>query len=177
MSTPSETTTKPETSRQPADWREGRRLRAWELHQQGWTQQNIAHALGVTQGAVSQWLSRAKKEGREGLKTRPSPGAPARLSWELRAQIPRLLARGAESFGFAGDVWTRERIASVLEAELGVRYQATQITRLLKACGWSRQKPILRATQRNEAAIAEWQEERLPALKKGRTKASINSCL
>lgn len=38
----------------PRSWQEGRRLRAWELHQQGWTQQHIAQALGVTQGAISQ---------------------------------------------------------------------------------------------------------------------------
>ena len=30
------------------DWREGRRQRAWELKQQGWKQQDIAAALGVT---------------------------------------------------------------------------------------------------------------------------------
>ncbi len=45
---------------EPVDWREGRRLRAWELHQQGWKQTTIAEALGVTQGAVSQWVKRGK---------------------------------------------------------------------------------------------------------------------
>jgi nucleotide-binding universal stress UspA family protein len=49
-------------SSQATNWREGRRLRAWELHQKGWQQRAIADALGVTQGAVSQWL----KRGREG---------------------------------------------------------------------------------------------------------------
>ena len=39
---------------EPIDWREGRRLRAWELHQQGWKQKDIAAALGVTPGAVPQ---------------------------------------------------------------------------------------------------------------------------
>ena len=45
-------------SKQAADWREGRRLRAWELKEQGWNQQEIANALGVTKGAVSQWMRR-----------------------------------------------------------------------------------------------------------------------
>jgi hypothetical protein len=35
------------------EWGEGRRRRAWELKQQGWKQQDIAAALGVTPGAVS----------------------------------------------------------------------------------------------------------------------------
>ena len=41
------------------DWREGRRVRAYELKEQGWSQRAIAAALGVSEGAVSQWLKRA----------------------------------------------------------------------------------------------------------------------
>lgn len=35
-------------------WSKDRRFRAYELHQHGWKQQDIAAALGVTPGAVSQ---------------------------------------------------------------------------------------------------------------------------
>ena len=45
-------------SDQALSWREGRRRRAWELHQQGWTQSQIATDLGVTQMQVSRLLSR-----------------------------------------------------------------------------------------------------------------------
>ena len=88
------------TIRKPQDWREGRRLRAWVLHQQGWSQVRIAAALGVTQGAVSQWVKRARESGEDALRTRRSPGAPRRLTTEKRAQLPALLAHGAEAFGF-----------------------------------------------------------------------------
>jgi hypothetical protein len=47
----------------PRDWREARRFRAWELKRQGWQQRTIAAALGVTPGAVSQWLRRAADRG------------------------------------------------------------------------------------------------------------------
>jgi transposase len=53
-------------SRQARDGREGRRLRAWELQQQDWPQRRIAEALGVTEGAVSQWPKRARLEGWRG---------------------------------------------------------------------------------------------------------------
>lgn len=150
----------------PKDWREGRRLRAWALHQQGWKQKAIATALGVTQGAVSQWIARGRAGGIDGLRKRRSPGAPVRLTREQRAQIPSLLARGAQAWGFLGDVWTRARIAAVIKREFGVRYHPDHVGRLLRELGWTVQKPIERATQRNEEAIAAWREEKWPAIKK-----------
>src|SRR5829696_8859480 len=92
--------------RLPRDWREERRLRGWALHQQGWTGTAIATALGVTKGAVSRWLKRARAGGIEALHSRPPPGPTARLTADQLAQLPSLLARGAEAFGFIGEVWT-----------------------------------------------------------------------
>ncbi len=160
----------------PRDWREARRLRAWELQQQGWKQNKIAEALGVTKGAVSQWLARARTAGVAGLRTRPAPGAPARLRADQLAQLPALLVRGAPAFGFIGDVWTRARVAEVIKGQFGVTYHPDHVGRLLRAVGWSVQKPVERATQRDEAAIAAWREEQWPAIKKKRrTKAGPSS--
>ncbi len=44
-----------------ADWREERRKRAWNLKEQGWRQKDIPVALGVSEGAVSQWIKRMKQ--------------------------------------------------------------------------------------------------------------------
>jgi transposase len=154
----------------PKDWREGRRLRAWALHQHGWKQQQIAAALGVTQGAVSQWLARGRDGGLAALRARSSPGAPPRLQPEHLAQLPALLARGAPAFGFIGDVWTRARVAEVIKREFGVAYHPDHVGRLLRIVGWSVQKPVARATQRDERAITAWRQERWPAIKKKRSR-------
>jgi transposase len=154
----------------PTDWREGRRLRAWELKQQGWSQQSIADALGVSPGAVSQWMRRAREGGVEGLKRRVARGPTPKLTDEQRAKLPLLLAQGAEAFGFRGDVWTAKRVTTVIRREFGVRYHPNHIGNLLRAAGWSVQKPVQRASQRNEAAIEAWRTERWPELKKGRTR-------
>jgi Transposase and inactivated derivatives len=153
-----------------ADWREERRKRAWALKQQRWQQKDIAAALGVSESAVSQWCTRAREQGVEALAHRPPPGVAPRLSVEQRAQLPALLARGAPAYGYTGDVWTTKRVAEVIEHTFGVRYHPDHVSRLLHACGWSSQRPITRATQRNEAKIATWYDERWPTLKKGRTK-------
>ena len=151
----------------PRDWREARRLRAWALKQQGWQQRTIAAALGVTPGAISQSLKRAAEGGVEALRNRIRPGPTPRLTAEQRARLPELLARGAEAYGFAGEVWTTARVATVIEREFRVRYHPAHVSRLLRALGWSVQRPIRRATQRDEAAIAAWYAERWPTLKRG----------
>lgn len=150
---------KEKRSQDAPDWKEGRRLRAWELSQQGWKQKAIAEALGVTPGAVSQWLSRARREGIAGLYKRKAPGPKPRLMAEQRARLPELLERGAEAYGFRGDIWTRKRVAEVIHREFGVVYTSTHVGRLVRACGWSLQKPIRRPTQRDEDSIRRWREE------------------
>src|SRR5260370_8830849 len=104
------------------DWREGRRRRAWELKQQGWKQQDIAAALGVTPGAVSQWLKRGREQGLEGLRRHPAPGRQPRLTVEQRAQLPALLERGPEAYGFRGHVCTSHRVPEATPPTWAVTY-------------------------------------------------------
>jgi Homeodomain-like domain-containing protein len=66
-------------SSQASDWREGRRLYAPSRAKRarGWKQTEIAEALGVTEGVLSQWMKRAQQEeekkGVEGLRHTPRP--------------------------------------------------------------------------------------------------------
>ncbi|MCW8985940.1 MAG: helix-turn-helix domain-containing protein, partial [Thermoanaerobaculales bacterium] len=110
------------TKQQVKDWREARRIRAWELHQKGWQQKDIAEALGVTPGSVSQWLKRGRTEGPEALRSRRGGGPKPRLSNEQVAELKEHLAKGAEHFGFRGDVWTQPRVAQLIKREFGVSY-------------------------------------------------------
>lgn len=151
---------------QPKNWREARRLRAWELAQKGWKQKDIAEALGVTEGAVSQWLKKAKSEGVEALRHRKGGGPKPRLGRKQIDQLPQLLNQGAEAYGFRGDVWTRARVAAVIKQHFGVQFSLSHVGRLLQQIGWSRQKPIERASQRNEQAIERWRIEKWQELEK-----------
>ncbi|MEM6282415.1 MAG: IS630 family transposase [Chloroflexota bacterium] len=148
------------------NWKEGRRIRAWELYQQGWKQSDIAEALGVANSSVSRWLKRAKAEGLSGLKRRPGGGPKKRLTDDQLAQLPGLLEQGAEAYGFRGDVWNRPRVAEAIYQTFGVRYTPTHVGRLLKQMGWTYQKPQQRAAQRDEAAIEQWRTAGVERLKK-----------
>lgn len=150
----------------PVGWREQRRLRAWELKGKGWKQKDIAEALGVSQGAVSRWVSAAEAGGVEALHTQPRKQRAGRLSAEQMARLPELLQRGAEDFGFRGQVWTGKRVAAVIQQEFGVVYTPRHVGRVLKTIRWSSQKPLERASQRKEVAIQQWRDETWPELQK-----------
>jgi transposase len=124
------------TDAPPRDWREGRRLRALELSEQGWKAIRIAEALGVTRGAVSQWLGRARAGGREALRNQKPPGARPRRTVEQRAQLPTLLAKGADWYDFIGTVWTTTRVAAVITRAFGVSYHPAHVSRLLRSVLW-----------------------------------------
>ena len=132
----------------PLEWPEGLRQRAWELKQLGWKQQDIAAAL----------------------RRQRAPGPTPKLATDQGAQLPNLLAPGAEAYGYRGQVWTTRRVADLIHRNFGIRYHPSHVSRLLRSVGLSVQKPIQRATQRNEAAIEAWKQERWPALKKRRLK-------
>ena len=89
--------------------------------------------------------------------------------------MPELLDRGPAAYGFRGDVWTRARVRVVIERELGVTYSVEHVGRLLDKIGWSRQKPMARASRRDEEAIAVWQAETWPELEKTHNASSARS--
>ncbi len=72
------------------DWREQRRLQAVKLHESGWQQKKSAEAFDVSEGAVSQWLKKARTQGLESLRHQSPPGRLPKRSAEQRAQVPAL---------------------------------------------------------------------------------------
>src|SRR5699024_8228910 len=119
----------------------------------------------------------AREGGKQALRTTPRPGRPPKLSEAERFdELPELLSRGAEHFGFRGQVWTRKRVRKLIKAEFEVTYDVSQIGRILAQIGWSRQKPVHRAARRSDEAIERWKEEDWPRIKKKPQKKTERSC-
>jgi len=145
---------------------EALRRRCVVLSQAGWKQLAIAQAFGLTQGWVSQTLKKYREQGVTALQWRKPCGAPTRLRPDQLRQLVEELNKGAEYHGFAGAVWTRPRVNGVIKKLFAVSYDPSQVGRILKKVGWSRQKPQPKARQQDPLAVAQWRQERLPELKK-----------
>lgn len=148
------------------DWKHERRLRAWDLYNKGWKQIDIAEALGVTHGAVSQWIATAQTHGIEALRAKKHPGPSPRLNAEQDRHLVAMLQQPADAHGFIGAVWTTPRVAEIIKRAFGISYHHDHVGRILHRLGFSVQKPQLRSRQRNQDAVDTWINERWPAIKK-----------
>jgi putative transposase len=151
---------------------EERRLAAAALLRAGKiSQAEIARRMGVSRASVTRWKQHLEQEGKRGLRQRPRPGRPSRLTAAQWRQLLRRLKGGARAAGFATERWSLPRIGVVIERECGVHYHCRSLGAALRARGWSPQVPIPRARERDDALVAAWLKHDWPRLKKGLARA------
>jgi putative transposase len=114
----------PTIARRPAAQQErerlqARRLRAAELFATGVRQAEVARQLGVSRQSAHLWYQRWQAAGTDGLRSRGPTGPTPRLSDSQLHQVEQALLEGAGANGFAGELWTLERIATVIERLTG----------------------------------------------------------
>jgi len=143
-----------------------RRMRAARLFGQGWRQSEVARHVGVSAQSVGRWYAAWQAHGPDGLKKAGRAGRKPRLAAEQLEQIEQALREGPQALGYDTPLWTATRVADLIERRTGVRYHPDHIYRLLQQLGWSCQRPVGRALERDERAIRRWKRQRLPAIKK-----------
>jgi len=115
---------------------------------------------------VLRWRDDRRRRGAAVYVVRYSPGRPPKLRVAEKRKLEKLLLRGAVACGYRTNLWTTQRIATLIEQRFGVRYHRDHIGRILAALGWSHQKPTRRALERDDARIAAWKDQEWPAIKK-----------
>jgi transposase len=145
---------------------EERRLRAVALLRKGMSQADVARELGIHRQSVYRWHRTLQEEGRGGLKKAGRAGRRPKMSDAQHEELIAILAEGAENAGYPTGLWTLARVGEVIRARFGVEYDPSQVWRILRMLGWSPQRPVGRAIERDEAAITRWKQERWPELKK-----------
>lgn len=143
---------------------EERRREGMRLLARGVKQADIARRLEVSRQTVSSW-AKARAADPKAWRNK-ALGRPGGLTDAERQRLSRLLLDGAIAAGFPTELWTLKRVVAMIEREFGRSYSTVHAWRLLKALGFSNQRPVGRAVERDEAAITEWKTKRWPALKK-----------
>lgn len=152
---------------------ERRRFEAAKFFKQGKSQVWIAKHYGVSRVSAHYWYWAWKKQGPSGLKAQGKSGAPPKLTKKHLVRIEKVLLKGPRAEGYDNDLWTLPRIGKVIKTISKVTYHPGHVWKILKALGWTRQKPETRARERNEEKIEQWKKERFPALQKKGSKQEL----
>lgn len=145
---------------------EKRRRQAIILLKAGQSYRYVASKLKASLSSVVRWFQAYRKKGEAGLRPKPAPGRPPKLSKSQKQKLIRILVRGPLSEGYSTNLWTLKRIARVIEKHFGVRYHQGHVWWLMIGLDWSWQKPERRAIERDEEAIARWKRQEWPRIKK-----------
>ena len=126
----------------------------------------IARYLGVSRTTVYTWAQKLRTGGIRRLNRRLSNGRPSKLSRAQQDLLKRHLKRGTLAAGFPTDRWTLHRVKKLIQTQFDVEYHPHYLSRLLHDLGFSVQKPIDRALERDDALVEAWLKRDWPRIKK-----------
>src|SRR2546426_8350309 len=86
---------------------ERRRLRAIDLLQRDIPVHVVAERLGVDRRSVRRWKRAHRGQGRAGLRARPTPGRPPKLTTTQQRQLARLVVAGTGTARHPASLWAR----------------------------------------------------------------------
>jgi len=145
---------------------EERRYNGIVLLKKGFSQSEVARKLKVSRQAVHSWWKIYQRGGKRALRHRKSSGRPKKISDKMRRKLFLLLSQGAQHFGFVSDLWTLNRIVQLIKDQFDISLHRSHVHRILINGGWSCQKPIRKAAERDEKTIQWWIRIKWPAIKK-----------
>ena len=128
----------------------------------------VAWRFRVTRMSANRSRRALASGGRQALASRGPGGARSKLAPKQLRVLETVLDAGPAASGWSDQYWTLVRIAEIVRRRFGVEYTLAGPDLLLHRIGWSVHVPSRRATERNEAKIAAWQDEQRPVIKRGR---------
>jgi len=133
----------------------------------GKTHQEVANDFGVARGTVTKWVSMYKKGGYEALKGkkqgRPRGGKLA--GWQASVIARKVIDKHPEQLKLPWALWTRESVAALIERKFGIKLSVWTVGRYLRRWGFTPQRPLRRAYQRNPKLVEEWLHREYPKIR------------
>jgi len=143
------------------------RIRAVQQVQAGESPEAVIKALGFSRACIYNWLSKYRNGGWHTLKTGAIPGRPKKLDGpQIKWLYKTIRDKDPQQFKFKFALWTRAMIANLIKSQFGIKLSPTSVGRLLAQLGFTCQKPLYRAYQRDPEAVEKWKEEIFPQIKK-----------
>jgi len=161
----------------PAVAQEDLRFKAIKAVLDGKKQVEVAKLFDVTRQAVGKWVKAHREGGTRALKAKPRgrPKGGSLLPWQAAQIAKTIVDRHPEQLKLPYYLWTREAVAQLIERRFGIRLSIWTVGRYLGRWGFTPQKPVRRAFEKNPEQVRRWLEEEYPRIRKQakREKAQI----
>jgi transposase len=145
---------------------ERRRRLAVRRLRQGFSTSEVAAFLEVDPRSVRRWAAACSESGSAGLASRAAPGRPGKLDYAQEKVVHRWLAQSPQELGFATDLWTTRRLATLIRDAWGVAFNARYLCDWLGRRGYTPQKPQRVPRERDERLIRGWRRRDWPRIQK-----------
>jgi transposase len=149
-------------------YRVARRLHAVLLNHRQHSSGEIARLLEAPRSKVSLWLQQYQSYGWEALLEGHRSGRPKELSRAQLSQLDDIIDSGPVAYGFPSSIWTSPMIARVIEEQFAVHFHPGHVRKVLKALGFSVQRPRRKLAKADPVEQDRWQRYTYPRLKKNR---------
>lgn len=136
------------------------------MFKKGYSAPDVAKRLGVARQVGYRWKDAWEQGGREALASKGKAGRKPNLSEDQTQQVVDALIEGPVAQGYKTELWTLPRVALLIHRLTGVRYHPGHVWRVLRALGFSCQRPERRAIERDEKEIRHWKRSKWPGIKK-----------
>jgi transposase len=143
-----------------------RRLAVLRL-QEGWAAREVAELFGIHLRTVRLWRATHRRKGDRGLRAKPHPGRPPKLTAAQARQVLTWFRKRPRSFGFSTELWTAKRVAQVIRRKWGVAFNPRYLNAWLTDRGITPQKPQRKAREADPVAIERWRTHDWPRLQNG----------
>jgi transposase len=141
------------------------RLDAIRLLHQGYTRAEVASILQVAESSVYDWQRKFREGGLAALSTKIASGRKRLLTDKQLLQLYKWLRGSPHQLQFDFGLWTRKIVRDLIRREFGVDYSLQNVGKILKMLGFSPQRPVYQALERDEGQRQIWMEETFPAIK------------
>lgn len=127
----------------------------------------VARSYELGACTIYVWLRKYREGGFEALSPIPRTGRNRKLSESEEQEVKRWVLSGdPRQYGFEFALWTRQIISDLILDRFGVELSLTSTGELLHRLDLTPQKPLRRAYERDEEAVADWKENEYPKIVK-----------
>lgn len=141
------------------------RIRAVHRVEAGESPEAVIQALDFSRPRIFEWLVRYREGGLDALRAKSVPQPKPKLEGKALDSLYRTITLSdPQQFKFESALWTRAMVRSLIRERFNVALSEVSIERQLRMLGWSPQRPLVRAYQRDPQLVADWVKNEFPKI-------------